>query len=32
LSCADAGPGTICRYGAGVFCACDQQDQWRCSL
>jgi hypothetical protein len=29
-SCADAGPGTVCRYPNNVFCACDQQDQWVC--
>src|SRR6185503_7957269 len=31
LSCADAGAGTVCRYPGNVFCACDQQDQWRCT-
>jgi len=30
-ACADAGPGTLCRYPGNVFCACDQQDRWRCN-
>lgn len=31
-SCADAGAGTVCRYANNVFCACDQLDEWRCTL
>jgi hypothetical protein len=31
-SCADAGSGTLCRFGQGEFCVCNQQDQWRCNF
>jgi hypothetical protein len=29
-SCADAGAGQLCRYGQGMICFCDQQEQWAC--